>query len=141
MTAPAALVIGATGVTGTPLTEELLAAGWPVYAVSRRTPMLRAGIDSKGLHHVGVDLTDAHACVAALGGLEGVTHVFYCANAPQSSSRLAMLRNVLDAIESGGAQLENVHLTQGTKYYGCHLGPFKLPAQETDPRVPGADFY
>jgi nucleoside-diphosphate-sugar epimerase len=51
------------------------------------------------------------------------------------------MQNVLDAVERASPGLENVHLMQGTKYYGCHLGPFKVPARETDPRVPGADFY
>jgi nucleoside-diphosphate-sugar epimerase len=136
-----ALVIGATGVTGTPLTEELLAAGWPVHAVSRRSPMLRAGLDRSRLHHVAVDLADAPACRERIGRLEEVTHLFYCGNAPEPALRLQLMRNVLDAVEQGSPRLENVHLMQGTKYYGCHLGAFKVPARETDPRVPGADFY
>jgi len=137
----AALVTGATGVTGTPLTEALLAAGWSVYAVSRRGPPLRGPMRSGHLHHLAVDLADAQACRAQLGALEPVTHLFHCANAPTSGERRRLLQNVLDAIEQGSPRLENVHLMQGTKYYGCHLGPFKVPAQETDPRVPGADFY
>jgi nucleoside-diphosphate-sugar epimerase len=51
------------------------------------------------------------------------------------------MRNVLDAVEAGAPGLANVHLMQGTKYYGCHLGPFAVPARETHARVPGADFY
>jgi nucleoside-diphosphate-sugar epimerase len=136
-----ALVIGATGVTGAPLTEELLAAGWPVYAVSRRAPMLRAGLEASRLHHVAVDLADANACSIALGRLGDVTHLFYCGNAPDSATRLRLMGNVLDAVERGSPGLQNVHLMQGTKYYGCHLGPFKVPARETDARVAGADFY
>jgi nucleoside-diphosphate-sugar epimerase len=136
-----ALVIGATGVTGTPLTEELLAAGWPVYAVSRRAPMMRAGIDVSKLVHIAVDLSDANACAQAMGTLDHLTHLYYCGNAPQSATRLQLMRNVLDAVERGSPELANVHLMQGTKYYGCHLGPFKVPARETDPRVAGADFY
>ena len=136
-----ALVIGATGVTGTPLTEELLAAGWPVYSVSRRAPMLRAGVDTSRLHRIAVDLANADACASTLGRLDDVTHLFYCVNASDSATRLRLMRNVLDAVEQGGAPLENVHLMQGTKYYGCHLGAFKVPARETDARVAGADFY
>ena len=45
-----------------------------------------------------------------------------------------MLRNVLDAIEPIAPGLEHVHLVQGTKYYGMHLGPFRTPAREDDPR-------
>jgi hypothetical protein len=29
---------------------------------------------------------------------------------------------------------------QGYKVYGAHLGPFKTPARESDPGVPGAEF-
>lgn len=136
-----ALVIGATGVTGTPMVEELLVAGWPVYAVSRRAPMLRAGVDTQRLRHVPVDLTDTGASAAALGALTDVTHLFYCGNDPRPDVRLTLMQNVIDTVESSAPGLANVHLLQGTKYYGCHLGPFKVPAQESDPRVPGADFY
>jgi nucleoside-diphosphate-sugar epimerase len=136
-----ALVVGTTGVTGTPLTEELLLAGWPVVAVSRRAPMLRAGVPDANLRHVGVDLADAQACGDKLGTLNDVTHLFYCGHAPDAPTRLRLLRNVLDALERGSPKLENIHLLQGTKYYGCHLGPFKVPAQESDPRIAGGDFY
>lgn len=136
-----ALVIGATGVTGTPMVEELLLAGWPVHAVSRRVPMLRPGVPSQRLHHVPVDLTDAAASRAALGALTDVTHLYYCGNDPSPEVRLALMQNVIDTVEANAPGLANVHLLQGTKYYGCHLGPFKVPAAESDPRVPGADFY
>jgi nucleoside-diphosphate-sugar epimerase len=52
-----------------------------------------------------------------------------------------MLRNVLDAIEPVARGLEHVHLVQGTKYYGMHLGPFRTPAEEDDPRHPPPNFY
>lgn len=136
-----ALVIGATGVTGTPMTEELLVAGWPVYAVSRRTPMLRSGVPSRALTHIAVDISDAQAAAVALGRLTDVTHLFYCGNDPRPDVRLGLMRNVLDAVEPGSPKLANVHLMQGTKYYGCHLGPFKVPAQESDPRLSAGDFY
>ena len=67
--------------------------------------------------------------------------MFYCANDPRPDTRLRLLSNVLTAIEPVAPHLSNVNLMQGTKYYGCHLGPFSIPARETDPRIPGADFY
>lgn len=136
-----ALVIGATGVTGSPLIEQLLGTGWRVVAVSRRTPQLRAGVTITKLRHVAVDLTDADWTRAASAALDDVTHLFYCANDRQLDTRLRLLNNVLDGIEPATSNLVNVNLMQGTKYYGCHLGPFKVPAQETDPRIGGADFY
>ena len=94
-----ALVIGATGVTGTPMVEELLLAGWPVHAVSRRVPMVRSGVPVQRLHHVPVDLTDAAASRTALGALTDVTHLFYCGNDPNPEVRLALMQNVIDTVE------------------------------------------
>ena len=136
-----ALIIGASGVTGTPLVEALIESGWRVVAVSRRVPELRSGLETAHLRHLSVDLADGQATRAAFAALSDVTHVFYCANDPRPDVRLRLLSNVLTAIEPAAAHLANVNLMQGTKYYGCHLGPFPVPARETDPRIAGADFY
>jgi uncharacterized protein YbjT (DUF2867 family) len=136
-----ALVIGATGVTGTALIEQLLDSGWGVAAVSRRTPLLRRDVARTKLRHVAVDLRDAERTHAAFAGLTDLTHVYYCANARRADLRLQLLTNVLDALECAAPQLANINLMQGTKYYGGHLGPFKVPARETDARISGADFY
>lgn len=136
-----ALLIGATGVTGTPAAEELLRAGWKVYAVSRRTPVLRSGTPLHNLHHRPFDLTDPAAVDSAIAACPDITHVFYSGNDPRPPVRLAMIGHVLDAVERHAQQFSNIHLLQGMKYYGVHLGPFETPARETDPRVPGCDFY
>lgn len=138
-----ALVVGATGVTGTPFTEELLRDDrWQrVYALSRRAPQLAADVATGRLVHLVVDLNDADAASAALGARSDVTHVFHCANHGDSRMRTRMLTHVLDAVEASAANFTNINLLQGTKYYGCHLGPFKTPACESDPRSPGGDFY
>ena len=49
------------------------------------------------------------------------------------------MRNVLDAVES--QQLQHVHIVQGSKVYGSDLGPYKTPAQESDPRVVQTNWY
>jgi nucleoside-diphosphate-sugar epimerase len=134
-----AIVIGAGGVTGTPMCEQLALAGWKVYGVSRRAPRLSDG-DAR-FTHIAVDLTDAHAARSALVACGDVTHVFHCANDPRPDARLVMIGNALDAIEAAAPDLANVNLLQGTKYYGSYLGAFKTPAKETDPRVPGGEFY
>ena len=54
---PVALVIGASGVTGTPHAEQMLAAGWKVYGICRRPPVLRCG-SHPSFHHLAVDLAD-----------------------------------------------------------------------------------
>lgn len=140
--AKVALVVGVSGVTGTPLAEQLLCRPeWKVYGVSRRSPELRAGTPLQRFRHVAVDLKDAQATRQVLDAHTDVTHIFYCANEGSRGARLAMIANVIDALESTAENLANINLLQGTKYYGCHLGPFKTPAAESDPRVPGADFY
>lgn len=135
-----AIVIGASGVTGTPLAEQLALAGWKVYGVSRRAAKLRGGPYGQ-FHHLSVDLADVRAARAALAGCPDITHVFHCANDARSDTRLGMIRNALDAIEAAAPGFSNINLMQGTKYYGSYLGPFKTPAKETDPRVRGGDFY
>ena len=37
--------------------------------------------------------------------------------------------------------LRRVVLVTGTKYYGSHLGPFKTPARESDPRHMPPNYY
>ena len=135
-----AIVIGAGGVTGTPMTEQLALAGWKVYGVSRTPPQLRDDAPAR-FTHIPVDLTDAEATRAALARCADVTHVFYCANDTVPKTRLTIIGNAIDAIDAAAKGLANVNLLQGTKYYGSYLGPFKTPAKETDPRVPGGDFY
>jgi hypothetical protein len=46
---------------------------------------------------------------------------------------LAMLVNVVEAVERIASGLQHVSLMQGYKVHGAHLGPFKTPARETDP--------
>jgi nucleoside-diphosphate-sugar epimerase len=134
------MVIGVSGVTGTPLAEQLAQAGWKVYGVSRRAPQLRGGPYAQ-FHHVPVDLTDGIAARMALAACSDVTHVFHCANDPRPETRLGMIGNTIDVIEAVAPNFSNINLLQGTKYYGSYLGPFKTPAKETDPRVAGGDFY
>ncbi|TCT01102.1 SDR family oxidoreductase [Aquabacter spiritensis] len=135
-----ALVVGATGVTGAPLCEQLLRAGWRVHALSRRVPQLASGTPVQSLFHLPVDLDDGARTHAALADLGAVTHVFYCANSPSAEARKEMIGSLLDGLETL-PHFTNINFIQGMKYYGCHLGPFPTPAKETDPRVPGCDFY
>jgi nucleoside-diphosphate-sugar epimerase len=139
-----ALVAGAGGAASKRLIEVLLAdPDWSVIALARS---LRASAGR--LTAISVDLLDRMACASALSAHRGVTHIFYTARAKHGESgvesvddNVAMLRNVLDAIEPMAPGLEHVHLVQGTKYYGMHLGPFRTPANEDDPRHPPPNFY
>ena len=143
MTRKKALIAGATGVVGRNLLRHLLGTGgWDIVALSRRTP------DVEGAYtHISVDLMNAAECKAKLGHLGDVTHVFFAALAAAREitqaaiDNLAMLRNVVETIEPVAAGLEHVHVMHGTKWYGMHLGPFKTPAQEDDPRHLPPNFY
>lgn len=96
--------------------------------------------------HLPVDLLDRSAVATAVGGLDGVTHVFHCGYVDRPTRQelvepnVAMLRHVLDAVEGDGA-LQHVNLMEGTKWYGSHLGPFRTPAREDDPRHLPPNFY
>ncbi|GJD66022.1 SDR family oxidoreductase [Methylobacterium frigidaeris] len=138
-----ALVAGATGVVGRNLLKRLAAdPDWDVVAVSRRKP----DVDGD-YRHLSVDLLDAAEARRQLGGLEAVTHVFYSAyiKGPSWSEmvapNMALLRNLMDAVEPAAQGLRHVNLMHGTKWYGNHLGPFKTPAKETDPRHMPPNFY
>jgi nucleoside-diphosphate-sugar epimerase len=52
-----------------------------------------------------------------------------------------MLANAVTAVERASPALSRVVLVTGTKYYGSHLGPFKTPARESDPRHLPPDYY
>ena len=74
-----------------------------------------------------------------LGALSDVTHIFYAAYQDRPSwaelvaPNLAMLVNVVEAVEPVAKGLRHISLMQGYKVYGAHLGPFKTPAREDDP--------
>lgn len=139
-----ALIAGAGGAASKRLIDVLLAdPEWSAIGLAR-TPRASAG----RLRWIAADLFDRAACARALAGERGVTHVFYTARAKHGETgvesiedNVAMLRNLLDAVEPAAAQLHHVHLVQGTKYYGMHLGPFATPAREDDPRPDFPNFY
>jgi nucleoside-diphosphate-sugar epimerase len=130
-----ALVVGARGVIGGNLVHHLESTGeWEVVGLSRR-----GGTDRPRVRHVSVDLLDRDDAAARLRTLTDVTHVFYAAYQERGTwaelvaPNLAMLTNVVDAIEPVATDLQHIGLMQGYKVYGAHLGPFATPAKESDP--------
>ena len=130
-----ALVVGAHGVIGRNLVDHLTSLGdWDVIGLSRR-----GGQSAGRVRHVSVDLLDRDDCREKLRALTQVTHVFYAAYQERPTwaelvpPNLAMLVNLVDAIEPIAPRLEHISLMQGYKVYGAHLGPFKTPARESDP--------
>ena len=144
--AKTAVVVGALGVIGRHIVEHLASLpDWEVIGVSRRTGEARERV-----RYISVDLLDDKAAAAKLAGIDA-THVFYAAFQPSSGAaanfaanvagNLAMLVNSVSALDRSCERLERVVLVTGTKYYGSHLGPFKTPAREEDPRHLPPDFY
>ncbi|MET4781003.1 SDR family oxidoreductase [Glaciihabitans sp. UYNi722] len=128
-------MVGAQGVIGGNLIEHLVSVGeWNVIGLSRR-----GGQDHGPVRHIAVNLLDRDETATKLSGLTGVTHVFYAAYQDRPTwaelvpPNLAMLTNVVDAIEPVASGLEHISLMQGYKVYGAHLGPFATPAREDDP--------
>ncbi len=119
--------------------------------VDRRACRGAAAAGGPRYRHIAVDLLDLHDVEAKLAGLTDVTHIFYAAfqAAPGAASGYAsniapnrdMLVNAVTAIARASRALERVVLVTGTKYYGTHLGPFKTPARESDPRHMPPDYY
>ena len=124
-----AVVAGANGIIGRTLIEHLRAdGGWDVVGLSRRG----------GPGTIAVDLLDPADTREKVGSLPATTHLFYAAYQDKPTwaelvpPNLAMLANLVDALEPVAPGLEHVSLMQGYKVYGAHLGPFKTPARETD---------
>lgn len=139
-----ALVVGPTGAIGKALVAAMgRAGGWAVYGLSRSAP---ASCD--GFAHLAADLMDRCSVADALSRAAPITHLFYAARAPHGeggledvASNVAMLANVVEAAAARSSELHHVHLVEGTKWYGVHLGPHRTPSSEDDPRHLPPNFY
>ena len=138
-----AFIAGASGHIGSQLVEELVGSGeWDVIGLSRTGEK-----PSLGVRSVRADLLSSEIA-AAISELPKPTHVFYCARAPHREgaaedveTNLAMLQHIVAACEIDNTSLEHVHIVEGGKWYGAHLGPYPTPAHEDGPRHQGPNFY
>ena len=138
-----AVILGGTGMVGGNMARLLdQREGWETFVISRRPPSFKTRA-----HHITCDLSSPQDCQKNLTKLTDVTHIFYTGHAtgirwvdkvPQDTD---LFRNAITAIEPIAPKLEHICLLQGSKYYGRHLGPFKTPAKETDPRHFPPNFY
>ena len=140
-----ALVVGASGIAGSAIVEQLdRDGGWTILALSRN-PV--SGLPAR---HIAADLLSADSLALALGD-EKPTHVFFTAWARQDTEQenirvnAAMLQNLLGALDH--APVEHVALMTGLKHY---LGPFEsygagpipdTPFREEEPRLQAPNFY
>jgi nucleoside-diphosphate-sugar epimerase len=138
-----ALIAGATGAVGERVVDVLAATpGWQVVGLCRNPPENAPG----NVRYVKTDLLDAESCHQAVAAAGAVTHMVYCSRSPFGEggvedvpSNVAMFRHVLEA--SDVKSLRHVHLVAGGKWYGLHMGPFRTPADENDPRHIPPNFY
>ncbi|MET1154380.1 NAD-dependent epimerase/dehydratase family protein [Arthrobacter sp.] len=140
-----ALVVGASGIAGSAIVEQLQQdKDWSVLGLSRHP------VPGSAARHIPADLFSAESLATALQD-EKPTHVFFTAWSRQATEQAnievntAMLRNLLGAIEH--APVEHVALMTGLKHY---LGPFEsygsgpipeTPFREEEPRLPAPNFY
>jgi nucleoside-diphosphate-sugar epimerase len=147
MTQYVAVIAGATGAAAKQLVEVLLAdPAWEVVGLCRRPPDLKR----KRLTFIACDLTDAASTRLALARCPQATHVFYTARIQFSDATAgvedvvgnrAMLQHLIDGAEAACSGLQHIHLVEGTKWYGMHLGCMRIPAHEDDPRHMPPNFY
>ncbi|MFM9857617.1 SDR family oxidoreductase [Pseudoxanthobacter sp. M-2] len=138
------VVAGAVGVIGrTVIAHFDTLDDWSVVGLSRSKPDFPMKAE-----HVSVDLLDAAASLKTLGGIKGATHAVFAALqwtpdlAAQVAPNRELVVNLIKGLEAGsGDTLRHVTLMQGGKAYGCHLGPFRTPAKESDPRHMPPNFY
>lgn len=144
MTENIALIAGATGAAASRLTALIAATpGWQVVGLCRNPP---AEPPPGKVRYIGTDFTSLDSCRAAVAGAGAVTHLVYSARAPFGEggvedvpANVLLLRNVLDAADI--PSLRHVHLLEGGKWYGLHIGPMRSPTREDDPRHMPPNFY
>jgi nucleoside-diphosphate-sugar epimerase len=137
------LITGAQGVIGRAAASHFSArSDTKVYGLSRR-----AGLGLPGIEDISVDLLKPDDVAAKLGHLTDITHIVFGAYiekataAEKSEVNVAILKNLLDVVETASPALRHVTFYQGGKAYGADLGPFKTPAREDDPRLMPPNFY
>src|ERR1700722_18925712 len=140
-----ALIVGATGLSGSYTARYLKKQGWTGVTVSRSAADLPWSD-----RHVTADLADAAGSKAALSAASDVTHVFYCSWSRQPNEEenvrvnATMIRNLFEGLAD--APIRHAALVTGLKHY---LGSFDdyakvkpyTPFLESSPRLPGANFY
>jgi nucleoside-diphosphate-sugar epimerase len=142
------LIAGASGLVGFAAVRHFaMLDDWQVVAISRRIP---SGVERATF--ISIDLQDRERCREVFGQMSDVTHLVYAAlyekpsliqgwsDCDQMETNLTMLRNLFEPL-STAARLKHVSLLQGTKAYGVHLGPMRIPARERDKRHQHENFY
>ena len=138
------LVVGASGIIGGAVLRRFAGrSDRRVVALSRGAPPT----DAANITHTPIDLTAPVLDANAAAALGAATEMVYCAFVDASGWRaqrapnIALMQGALDIAERFCPSLRHIALIQGMKAYGSHLGPFKTPAKESDPRPMQGHFY
>jgi nucleoside-diphosphate-sugar epimerase len=142
-----ALVVGATGIAGRGVSQELLHAGARVHGLSRHPEGIVMGVE-----HVAADLLDPASLNKAVSGIKP-SHVYMTAWSRRATEQenikvnAGMVRAVLEAV-APARSVKHVALVTGLKHY---LGPFEsylrggvappTPLREEQPRLDLPNFY
>lgn len=149
-----AIITGANGISGHYMLRVLAESPqrWKkIYCLSRRPPAVAGGLPANA-EHIALDFLSDPKSIAATLKDKGVTadHVFffsYVQPPPKPGQGLwsdaeemvrvntELLSNFLQALQQAAITPKRFMLQTGAKKYGIHLGPTKLPQQESDPRV------
>lgn len=138
-----ALFAGVGGMCGGNMARMLHQTGeWDIIGISRGALQ-----DADYVRHIRADLLDRDSVSAHLKDIGAVTHIFYTALLngrtldEENELNTRMLVNFLDVAIPQTPQLEHVHVLEGAKQYGYHLGEYKTPAYEDDPPCVPAYYY
>lgn len=142
-----ALVVGATGISGSALAQKLIDKSWTTYGLSRSE-----NTSIPGLKTIAANLLDKDDLIQKLKDVRP-THVFITTWMRQDTEaenirvNSAMVRNILDSL-SEQHSVQHVALVTGLKHY---LGPFEAyakagtlpqtPVKEEHPRLEIENFY
>lgn len=148
-----AVITGANGISGQYMLRVLSrSARWSkIYCLSRRPPAIPGGLPPNA-EHIAVDFLRKPEEIAEILKEKNVTadYVFFFAylQAPPAEGKglwsdaqemvrlnLSLLNNFIGAMRIASIKPKRFMLQTGAKNYGMHLGPTKLPQEESDPRV------
>lgn len=149
-----AIITGANGISGHYMLQVLSESPqrWKkIYCLSRRPPAIPGGLPPNA-EHIALDFLTNPQTIAATLRAKNVTadHVFffsYVQPPPKEGQGLwsnaeemvrvncELLENFLQGLQLAAVTPKRFMLQTGAKKYGVHLGPTKLPQQESDPRV------
>ncbi|KAK3066566.1 hypothetical protein LTR53_017034 [Teratosphaeriaceae sp. CCFEE 6253] len=150
-----AIITGANGISGAYMLKVLSKdpKRWKkIYCLSRRPPLVEGGLPDHA-EHIPLDFLKEPEDIGSVLKEHKVTadHVFffsYIQPPPKAGSggiwsdadelvrvNSSLLSNFLEGMKIAGITPRRFMLQTGAKNYGVHLGPTKLPQEETDPRV------